>query len=621
MEAGARTYELTKQAGNIVLVIGAVLTLALMMLRNVSSFANIEPAEQMNSILIFLFKVLLAFAFINAGLDVLVHYAFDPILAAGSDFGLAIIKASGNDVTLSNSNQWGRVPYTYGGAAIISASVINKMLALNQALDALTSTNLVAGHALMCHATHAGTLDFAGGTVQTGIPNVWIWFCGLAIWFFGFMLTFGISFYLLDVCFKIGFAIMFLPIAIALWPFSLTKDKLGKIFSIILNAGGVFMFLAVVTALAMALISQSYNGLATVDDKTGVKLSGIDNLVQQINNDNTLWVAETFKLTGSYFIIILFCYLYALKLVATSIKDYAGKFFGDDVFSGAAPMHGKLTQATGMVKNAVGAGASLGKDIAVTQGSKAAGKLANKFVGGKKSGGGSGMNSKDGSGGFNVADKGTDKATDKLMGGGKKKKEDENSGPISDKEDMEKNDKKTVSSSTVKNSGKAVEGGGKAMEAGGKAVEAGGKAMDASGKAVETGGKAVEAGGAGIQSAGKAISAIPIPVVAQVVGGAISAAGTGVKAAGKGVQAAGKAVQKAGKAVQKAGKGVQKAGKNVKKAGEEIKKTGDTMEKAGGGKLEEDSGNGQQGLTGQKGGKTINLAEKTDIGTLDKDKK
>ena len=332
------------------------------------------------------------------------------------------------------------------------------------------------------------------------------------------MLTLGIGYYLLDISFKLGFSIMALPVVIGLWPFNVTKGKVTAVIGIMLKAAGTFVFLGLTTSYALAMISTA--------------LRDVDTLLDNIKNGNAQWVSETFELTGPYFLIILFAFLYSMKLISSTITDYVDKFFKDGVFGGADPMHKQLTQMTDFAKQQAmrpvkwaGGKASDAVKKQVTEGAAKAGK----FVRGLFKGKANGDQEKDDKGGGNP-----------VSGGGV---------------------------AAVKNTGKGAKAAGATMEQSGKGVQAAGKGMEA-------GGKAAQAGGKGLMSAGKGLSATGL---GAIVGVPMMIAGAAAYGAGKGAEVAGKVTQKAGKAMQKGGKAMKKVGEKMEKAGEKMEKMGNKL--------------------------------------------
>ncbi len=336
MNACGKVYDLTREAGSKLLVIGSLFWLAAFSLKLVSAFTNQEPMQIANTLLIFMFKVAAAYIVINVGIGAIVDLFVNPLLGAGADYGLGLLQAANQgiiNVPTSSS-------FPYQGSEIIDSNVINKIMALAEGIDKTVSTNLVIGHALTCHSFNAGMITLVdtealGVSITLRIPDFWVWLCGAVIWFCGFMLSFGVGYYLLDVCFKIGFCIIALPIVIGLWPFGPTSDKFKACMSIILRSAALFASLALVVSYALSIISASLGDITTFFAK--------------IKANDAEWVANMFSIFSASFIIILFAYLYSIKLVGTA-TEYTGKFFGDSVFGNASPIHSKATQMTDFVK-------------------------------------------------------------------------------------------------------------------------------------------------------------------------------------------------------------------------------------------------------------------------------
>ena len=382
LNACSKAYDITSEAGVKLLVLGALVWMAFFVMKNVSSLSNIEPGAMMNTLTVFLFKVMVAYILITSGLGVLIKYTINPLLTAGADFGIAFMSVT-SDISGApelNANYAVTVPTISapdGGAAteIVSSDVMNRIMFFAQNLDKNVSTNLVIGHAMTCWSMKGGAWDFE----IFKMVNLWLWFCGALIWFVGFMLTLGIGYYLLDISFKLGFAIMALPVVIGLWPFNVTKGKVTAVISIMLKAAGTFVFLALTTTYALAMIN--------------VALRDVPTLFAKIEAGDAIWISNTFDLTGPYFLIILFVYLYSMKLISSTVSDYVDKFFKDSVFGGADPMHGKLTQMTDFAKQQAmrpvkwaGGKASDAVKKQVTEGAAKAGKFVRGLFKGKAGG-------------------------------------------------------------------------------------------------------------------------------------------------------------------------------------------------------------------------------------------
>ncbi|MBR2299254.1 MAG: hypothetical protein IJ870_01610 [Alphaproteobacteria bacterium] len=85
VRAAAKAYDVSKQAGNAILIVGMMIWLALFALKNVSSFATIEPMQMLQQFLVQCFKVILAMVILNSGLETILHYTLVPIITTGTD--------------------------------------------------------------------------------------------------------------------------------------------------------------------------------------------------------------------------------------------------------------------------------------------------------------------------------------------------------------------------------------------------------------------------------------------------------------------------------------------------------------------------------------------------------
>lgn len=220
----------------------------------------------------------------------------------------------------------------------------------------------VLGNALMCHATHSGKEHVTVFGVEiVSFPNIPVWICGAIVYCFGFMLVLSIAFYVVDVSFKLGFAIILLPIGIALWPFEKTKDKIVILISIFLRTAAIFVFLAITVSYTVEMLS--------------VALGNIHSSLDAIDKNDTDTISQTFSLGSSVYLVVVAVLVYGMKLIGSAIPEYANKFFPDKAFGGASPIHHLSTQAVDFAKQkVVQPVARYAGDVASTQ----AGKLTEK---------------------------------------------------------------------------------------------------------------------------------------------------------------------------------------------------------------------------------------------------
>ncbi len=273
------------------------------------------------------------------------------------------------------------ITYT-GPADIIPKSVMNSMLGATRAITNTTAESMIVGRMIMCYSKveNGGALTvklFPGDGIS--IPNFFMWFEGALIWCFGFLLTMAIAYYLMDISFKIGFAVLAMPIMAGLWPFGITQDRLAVAISIIAKSAALFAFLAITTGFGMVLISNAgnfdsdfYTGLDYFAANSDVK----NDTLRQTLNDKLYLFSPTF-------ILLLFTFLYVFKMVQKTSSDITNKFFPDKGFGNSSPMHSAATMMTSWAKK-VGmsvTGLNYAKDFVSYQGGRLMHGAAKKTVG------------------------------------------------------------------------------------------------------------------------------------------------------------------------------------------------------------------------------------------------
>ena len=334
---------LMQEAGATLLGLGMLLWLAVYVLQKLSSFVSLEPMKMLQDLFAFFFKCAIAIILITSGIKMIASLIVNPILSAGAEYGIAFIDTvtpktvSVNGLTSQDSNIYQTVP-----GEILDKKVFDKIMEVSKKADAAVSINFVIGNAVMCHSTHAGAIvvakkiqDIIG--IEFYFPDVWLWVCGAAIWIFAFMVVMGVNFYLLDLSFKIGFALLAMPFTLGLWPFNKFKDKFTECLKMVVNAAGTFMFLGITTGMSIVLISAA--------------LGGTDELFEAIKNDNKVYISQKFGFTSGAFLLIIFAYAYSYNLISATVSKLTNKFFGSSI-SGAVgtPIHEGTTGAINTAK-------------------------------------------------------------------------------------------------------------------------------------------------------------------------------------------------------------------------------------------------------------------------------
>lgn len=219
---------------------------------------------------------------------------------------------------------------------------------------------MIIGHGLMCFAQNAAAFHIPVADVN--IPDFSLLISGAVIYVVGALMAMCMGMYFVDISFKLGFAMLFLPVSIALWPFPPTKNKFTDNLSIIIRNAMLFVLVAVGVVFAVVLIS---NGVLTNSNGT----DGWQNFWKAMGDESAQdLVEDSFSFTSLHFLTVAFALIFGFKILASSVNDYLDYFFSDSVFGSESPMHMMGTQAVGMAyANAVKPAAAFVGDVAKTQ--------------------------------------------------------------------------------------------------------------------------------------------------------------------------------------------------------------------------------------------------------------
>lgn len=121
--------------------------------------------------------------------------------------------------------------------------VINKVIDFNNKIYKIVAT----GQLLFC-------MSFSPDSILDYYYRAM--FFAAALWVYGWMIVIGVSFYMLDVLFRLGIGCIVLPFAIACGLSKLTVDYTRKTWNLFMNVGFNFIMLGVVIGFTYAMIEQ-----------------------------------------------------------------------------------------------------------------------------------------------------------------------------------------------------------------------------------------------------------------------------------------------------------------------------------------------------------------------------
>jgi len=231
---------------------------------------------------------------------------------------------------------------------------------------------LMIGHSLLCYSKKVAYTCLGWkkiGLCVGTLPNLNMFASGLIIYFVGILMIMSVGMYFVDISFKLGFAVLFMPVSIALWPFPPTKNKFSENLSIIIRNGMLFVLLAIGVTFAVTIVS---NSIMPTPSDSGDGISGWDRFWNAIANQSTEDLVGLFAIDRLHFLVAGFGLIFAFKILASSVNDYLDYFFSDSVFGSTSPMKQMGTQAIATAKaNTVDKAVSFAKDVAKTQAGRA----------------------------------------------------------------------------------------------------------------------------------------------------------------------------------------------------------------------------------------------------------
>ena len=237
---------------------------------------------------------------------------------------------------------------------LFNTQILTRMTQMMEKIYISLGQVYALGQGLMCFATDVAQLKF----LSFKFVNVPYWLTGLFIYLCAFFITMAIGMFFIDISFKIGFALLMLPISIALWPFEPTKGKLSENFSIIIRNSMLFALVSVGIGYAIILLA---NGVTHGIDDAAYYNAFYDSYSAKD-------IAVAFAMSGVNVLIIVFCLIYGFKIIQSSVNDYLNRLFPDNVFGGQSPMHTLGVQAIGTTAmHTVLPTASLAYDITKNQ--------------------------------------------------------------------------------------------------------------------------------------------------------------------------------------------------------------------------------------------------------------
>lgn len=279
--------------------IGFALYVAYLTLKMVGSFTKQDAPKYITEGMTMAFKVLFASLLLSHGAEVY-RLGLEPLLSAGIEMGTSFMSEGENgnqcEGSISGTNE-----------TFYSGELQTKVSCFLKKVSQEIAVTQAVGSSLMCIAKHSAQSEWLG------MWDLTMFFTGLVVWAFAWLLCLAFAFYLIDTIIRLGIIGALLPFLIASWPFKITSGFASKGWSMFLNAFFTFVFLGLVIDVNLQLASQAITG-GNIGD------AGSSGIIAKLMGNEVEAVLETLSIGLGGFVFLLICCIFGFKLCAQTAQ-------------------------------------------------------------------------------------------------------------------------------------------------------------------------------------------------------------------------------------------------------------------------------------------------------------
>ncbi len=297
------------------LAVGFAIWIAIQILGHVSSLTKQDAPKFLGNLLRQSFKVLVAIILLYYPTNIF-KYAFNPLLYAGLEFGGASISANALG-KIKSDQEYAQVAEGSPGGAYLNNNTYKKIENFVVTVNTALSQMQAVGGAMMCTGGRIIAINFSlvnwsdDAKESKMVDGFSIWIQGTLILVFGFLLSLAFVFYLLDAVVQMGIVGGLLPLMVAAWPFKATANYTKVGVDMFMNSVFTFAFIGMIISIDIRLIDEAMS--LGGENKNG---KGLVAIAHAFHNNEVKEIIELTDITGFEFLILLFCCIYALKLLA-----------------------------------------------------------------------------------------------------------------------------------------------------------------------------------------------------------------------------------------------------------------------------------------------------------------
>lgn len=263
----------------------------------------------------------------------LIDHIISPLLKSGLEIGQVLAVKSGNGMSFDfylNEKVKGALDEMFRSPWGVVFEMIRRAV---YGFNAITYEPIAIGQAMMCNA-----LD------DSYNPLSWYYLMltyGFILFIFGWLLTLGIGFYIVDILIDLMFAAVLLPIGVACAISGKTVKYTQKIWGIFVNVFFYFVMLGIILGITMRVIDLTLGRavLETADAASAVAATGgslanfLVDYQARIDSNEIKALSEDLWSSGNLLLTII-C-LSVITMLISQTKQLASKISGGTSLSGA----------------------------------------------------------------------------------------------------------------------------------------------------------------------------------------------------------------------------------------------------------------------------------------------
>lgn len=223
---------------------------------------------------------------------------------------------------------------TPGGEHI--GKLVTKIETITMKIHEASTKMMRYGDMIICASLYGKAAEIDLILFKIQVVDLTLFIVGGIFYILGFFIMMIASFYMFDVAFNLIVTIILLPIALSLWLFSWTKDKLATVMQNIAYYTGLFIFLPLGILIGCKIVT------VVIDDALS------SNLESYFDRDRSEELEELLGLISLPFLKILLSYVLAIKIIPLMADDFCTHFFGKALAGN--PMKENVAQIAQMVK-------------------------------------------------------------------------------------------------------------------------------------------------------------------------------------------------------------------------------------------------------------------------------